>query len=283
VVNFNASYRKSISLPTYSNLDPNITGYYDEYNTSTGNLYLQPDYYDNYEVSVSAFNYLRLSFQYTYSKNINLMFFETQDNSLSVNQTTRTFNGMKNYNISLGVPVPFGLVTKGKKFFEEPMNIDRMSFIYLYAMYNYYKVNDYLYADKVKPIWFFALYSQIALPKDFKLTAFYMSSSDNGYFQIYKANQPFSYSNIELSRSFYHKAVKASFGIDNLFNSTKFDAGIVNYNLNTNFYQRDNSQLYYFKLSYNFGKLRNIKKENTLIEDEKKPGDNQLLPSTPLK
>ncbi|MDR1876641.1 MAG: TonB-dependent receptor [Flavobacteriaceae bacterium] len=283
VVNINASYRKSISLPSYTNLDPNITGYLDEYNTSTGNPYLQPDYYDNYEVAFSAFNYLRLSFQYTYSKYSNLLYFETEDNSLKVNQTTVTFNRMNNYNISLGVPVPLKLLTKGKKFFDEPMNIDRMSFIYFYGMYNFYKLSDYPYVDSVKPIWFYAFYSQIALPANFKLTAFYMFSSDKGYFRIYKANKPFNYSNIELSRPFYDKALKISFGADNLFNTSYFDAGIINHNLNTNFYQQDNNRLFYFKLSYNFGKLRNIKKENTLIEEENKQNNNRLVPAAPIK
>ena len=283
IVNLNASYRKSISLPSYTNLDPNISGYFDEYNTSTGNLYLQPDYYDNYEVSVSAFNYLRLSFQYTYSKQLNMMSFETEDNSLVVNQTTKTYKGMNNYNVSLGIPVPFGLVTQGSKFFKEPMNVDKMSFIYFYGMYNYFKLDDYPYTEKVKPLWFYAFYSQIVLPKDFKLTAFYMFSTDNGYFRVYKAKKPFNYSNLELSRSFYDKAFKVSFGIDNLFNSNKISAQIASQNLNTNFYQRDDYRTYYFKLSYNFGKLRNMRKENTSIENEKTDKDPINAVAPPLK
>ncbi|WP_128330198.1 TonB-dependent receptor domain-containing protein [Apibacter sp. HY039] len=283
VVNLNASYRKSISLPSYSSLDPNISGYFDEFNTSTGNQYLQPDYYDNYEVSVSAFNYLKLSFQYTYSKQINMLSYETEDNSLTVNQTTRTYKGMNNYNVSLGVPVPFGLISKGKDFFKQPMNIDKMSFVYLYGMYNYYKINDYPYLDKVKPLWFFALYSQIVLPLDLKLTAFYMSSTDKGYFRIYKANKPFNYSNIELSRPFYNKTVKASVGVDNLFNTSRISSTIASTNLNTHFYQRDDYRIYYLKISYNFGKMRHLKKENTLINQEKTTDPNSLLSVPELK
>ncbi|MDR2123331.1 MAG: TonB-dependent receptor [Flavobacteriaceae bacterium] len=280
VINMNAFYRKSISLPAYSNLDPNIVGYYDEYNISKGNQYLQPDFYDNYEVSVSAFNYLRLSFQYTYSKNFNLLFFETEKNSLTVNQTTRSFGEMKNYNVSLGVPIPFGLITRGKKFFDDPIIVDKMSFIYLYGMYNYYKVDNYPYVEKVTPFWIYAFYSQILLPLDLKLTAFYLFSSNNSYFRIYKTTKPFSYSNMELSRLFYNKSLKISFGVANLFNPNVLDADITSPYLNTHFYQKDKSKLYYFKLSYDFGK-RNVKKENTLIESDKP--ENSLLPSTPLK
>ncbi len=283
IVNLNASYRKSISLPPYSTLDPNITGYFDEFNTSSGNPYLQPDFYDNYEVSISAFNYLKLNFQYTYSKHINMRSFETADNSLIVNQTTRTYNGMNNYNISLGIPLPFQLITQGKNFFKNPINPDKLSFIYFYGMYNFYKLNDYSYPDEVRPIWFYNFYSQIVLPKDFKLTLFYMFSTDKGYFRIYKADKSFNYSNVELSRTFYNKALRASFGVDNLFNSNRISATMFNHNLNTSFYQRDDYQTFYFKLSYNFGRLRNLKKENTIIENEKKPENDQLVPATPLK
>ncbi|TWP29716.1 TonB-dependent receptor [Apibacter muscae] len=280
-INFNASYRKSISLPSYTSLDPNITGYYDEYNTTTGNLFLEPNYYDNYEASISAFNYLRLGFQYTHSKSINLMSYENAPNSLVVNQTTKTYNGVNSYNISLGVPVPFGLITKGKKFFDEPMNVNKMSFFYFYTMYNYYKIDDYPYMDKVKPMWFYALYTQIVLPKEIKLTGFYLFSSKDGYFQIYKSQQPINYSNIELSRSFYNKNLKVSLGMNNVFSPTKLKAQISNPNLLTNFYQRNQNQLYYIKLSYNFGKLKNMKKENTVIESDKAKESNQLIP-TPL-
>lgn len=282
-LDFNATYRKSMMPPSYSNMDPNLTNYFDEFNTSEGNLHLKPDYYDNYEVSLSAWRYLKISFNYTYSKNINMLYYETEDNSLTVNQTTRTFHGMKNYNVWVGIPIPFKLVTMGKKFFDEPMNMDKMNFIYLYGMYNYYKVNDYPYLDKVKPMWFYVIYAQLILPKDFKLTTFFLSSTDKGYFEIYKSYKPFRYSNIELSRSFSNKTIKASLGIQNILGPTKFNSDINNFNLRTNYYSRDSDQLFYIKLSYSFDKNRNIKKENTIIEEDTNSNSNKLLPSGPLK
>jgi iron complex outermembrane recepter protein len=282
-LDFNATYRKSMLPPSYSNMDPNLTNYYDEFNTSEGNLHLKPDYYDNYEVSLSAWRYLKISFNYTYSKNINMLYYETEDNSLTVNQTTRTFTGMKNYNVWVGIPIPFKLVTMGKKFFDEPMNMDKMNFIYLYGMYNYYKVSDYPYLDKVKPMWFYVIYAQLILPKDFKLTTFFLSSTDKGYFEIYKSYKPFRYSNIELSRSFSNKTIKASLGIQNILGPTKFNSDINNFNLKTNYYSRDSDQLFYIKLSYSFDKNRNIKKENTIIDDDNNGNNNKLLPSDPLK
>lgn len=281
ILNFNGSFRRSISLPSFASLDPNMSGYYDEFNTNTGNPYLKPDFYNNYEVSLSAFNYLRLGFQYTYSKQVNLLSFKTEDNSLIVNQTTQTYNGMKNYNVSLGIPLPFGLISQGKDFFKNPMNIDKMSFVYFYSMYNYFKLDDYPYMNKVKPIWFFYFYTQISLPAEFKLTGFYLFSTNKGNYKIYTANNPFTYSSIELSKSFYNKAFKTSFGVDNLFNSSKIAAGIMGPNLNTNLYQRDENQVFYLKLSYNFGKFKNLKKENTIIENDKQK-NNSTMPSLSL-
>ena len=281
-LDFNATYRKSMLPPSYSNMDPNLTNYYDEFNTSEGNLHLKPDYYDNYEISLSAWRYLKISFNYTYSKNINMLYYETEDNSLTVNQTTRTFTGMKNYNVWVGIPIPFQLVTRGKKFFEQPMNMDKMNFIYLYGMYNYYKVSDYPYLDKVKPMWFYVIYAQLILPKDIKLTTFFLSSTDKGYFEIYKSYKPFRYSNIELSRYFADKTFKASLGVQNILGPTKFNSDINNFNLKTNYYSRESDQLFYIKLSYNFDKNRKIKKVNTIIEDENM-NDNKLFPSAPLK
>lgn len=269
ILNFTTSYRKSISLPPYTNLDPNINGYYDEFNTTTGNPYLKPDFYNNYEITFSAFNYLRLGFQYTYSNQVNLLSFETKDNSLNVNQTTQTFNGLKNYNVSLGIPIPFDLIRKGKKFFKEPLNVDKMSFLYFFNMYNYFKLDDYPYINKVKPIWIFSFYTQIFLPMDLKFSGFYLFSTNKGNYKIYTANRPFNYSNFELSKSFYNKAFKASFGVENLFNNSKIAAGIISHNLNTNSYQKDDNQIFYLKLSYNFGKLKNLKKENTIIDNDK--------------
>lgn len=110
-----------------------------------------------------------------------------------------------------------------------------------------------------------------------------MSSTDKGYFRIYKANKPFNYSNIELSRPFYNKTVKASVGVDNLFNTSRISSTIASTNLNTHFYQRDDYRIYYLKISYNFGKMRHLKKENTLINQEKTTDPNSLLSVPELK
>ncbi len=69
-IHFIATYSRKIAIPSYSQFDPNNTGYYDTYSSSVGNVFLKPNFYDNYEVKATVFDYLEVSMSYSHSKSL---------------------------------------------------------------------------------------------------------------------------------------------------------------------------------------------------------------------
>lgn len=55
-INLSGKYSRKIAMPAYDQLDPNVNGYFDSYSKSAGNQNLKPNFYDNYSLSVTAFN-----------------------------------------------------------------------------------------------------------------------------------------------------------------------------------------------------------------------------------
>ena len=112
-INLSGKYSRKISMPAYDQLDPNVNGYFDSYSTSAGNQNLKPNFYDNYSLSVTAFNYATLGSYLSYSKNISLLSTTVEPYSFKSEKTSNDFSNIKMYGLYMSLPVPFGLITKG--------------------------------------------------------------------------------------------------------------------------------------------------------------------------
>ena len=258
-------YSRKVAMPPYSQLDPNNSGYFDQYTSQVGNQYLKPNFYDNYSLTLSAFDYVTLGGNYSYTKNVSLMTLNTEPNSLVTSQTFSNYGNIRNYNVYAAFPVPFGLITQGKEFFKQPMDIDKMSFLYFYIAYNNQLIKDYVYSEgSPSPFWIFVVNSQIVLPLKLKLNLqyFYLTK---GTYQIYHVEEPIRYWMVDLTRKFMKNnleiTVEASKDI-------KQQLSFNTPNLKTNFSNLNDGLTFWFKVSYHFGKFKS--KEETQIDIEKK-------------
>ena len=266
VLKMTGRYSRKVSMPPYSQLDPNNSGYFDQYTSQVGNQYLQPNFYDNYSLTFSAFDYVTLGGNYSYTKNVSLMTLNTEPNSLVSTQTFTNYGGIRNYNIYAGLPVPLGLITQGKEFFKQPMDMDKMSFFYFYVAYNRQLIKDYVYPDGggPRPFWIMAVNAQIVLPLEMKLNMqyFYLTK---GTFQIYHIDHPIQYWMVDLSRKFFNKKLELTVeASEDIKQQISFNTP----NLKTNFSNLNDKLTFWFKLTYHFGKFKS--KEETEIGVEKK-------------
>ena len=246
-------------------MDPNSSGYFDRYTSTVGNPYLKPNFYDNYSLTLSAFNYVNLGANYSYTKNISLLTLNTQPNSLVSDQTFSNYGNIQNYNIYTAFPVPFGLITKGKAFFNEPMDMDKMSYLYFYIAYNRQIIKDYPYANgSAHPFWVFSVNSQIVLPYKLKLNLeyFYLSK---GNFQIYQVENPMQYWLVDLTRKFLKDNLELTV---EAMKDVKQEISFNTPHLKTNFSNQTDGLTFWFKLTYRFGEFKS--KEETQIDIEKK-------------
>ena len=258
-------YSRKVAMPPYSQLDPNNSGYFDQYSSSVGNQFLQPNFYDNYSLTLSAFNYVNLGANYSFTKNVSLMTLNTLPNSLVSTQTFTNYGNIRNYNIYTAFPIPFGLITKGKDFFKQPMNMDKMSYLYFYIAYNRQLIKDYPYsAGNPNPFWVFVVNSQIVLPLDLKLNLQYFFLT-KGTYQIYQVEQPIRYWLVDLTRKFLKD--KLEFTVE-ATEDVKQQISFNTPNLKTNFSNLNDGLTFWFKLTYRFGEFKS--KEETQIAVEKK-------------
>jgi len=265
VLSMTGRYSRKVAMPPYSQLDPNNNGYFDRYSSSVGNQYLKPNFYDNYSLSLSAFNYVNLSANYSYTKNVSLMTLNTLPDSIASTQTFTNYGNIRNYNFSLAFPVPFGLITKGKEFFKQPMDLDKMSFLYFYIAYNRQIIKDYVYPDgHSNPFWVFVVNGQIVLPLALRLNAQYFFLT-KGTFQIYQVEQPLQFWLVDLTRKFMKD--KLEFTVE-ANRDVRQQISFTTPNLKTNFSNLNDGLTFWFKLTYRFGEFKS--KEETQIDIEKK-------------
>ena len=268
IVNLRGQYSRKISAPSYNTLDPNSSGYFDQYTGTVGNQNLKPNFYDNYNLSLTAFNFVSLRASYSFTKNVSLLTSQSFKDSLYTNQTYKNYENIGNFNASLSFPIPFDLITKGPDFFKKPMNFNDMSYLFFYVGYNLQNIAGYVYSDgsqNAKPFWVFYASTHINMPWKLKLDAQYQIIP-KGNFQIYTLQKPIQFFLVDVSRNFLKN--------DNLTLTAEVNKSLpIQLSFPTQFTRTDYYNAYdgltfWFKLSYRFGKFKS--KEETEINIEKK-------------
>ena len=241
-----------------------MNGYFDSFSKSTGNQNLKPNFYDNYSLSVTAFNYATLGSYLSYSKNISLLSTTVEPHSFISEKTSNDFSNIKMYGLYMSLPVPFGLITKGAEFFKQPANMSNMSYVHFYVSCNFNQIKGLENPGSMKPLWMYNINTHIGLPYHFSLDAnwFHMFK---GNFQIYSFGQPMDYWQVDLSRKFLKEKLELTAEV------TQMTAQFVKFsvpNVNTDFISRTDGVTFWLKASYRFGGFKS--KEETQIEVEKK-------------
>lgn len=267
-VNVTASYSRKINQPNYNVLDPNSNGGFDRFNSSQGNPFLNPTFFDNYEFKISALDYIQIGTNYTVANDNNLFLFDAKPGELVSNQTFQQFDKFKTFSAFANFPIPLDYFFKGKEEFQKRMStIDKMNYIYLSINYIKSLTTGYNFSFENKPIWNFATETQINLPWDVKNNITYYILP-KGNWEIYQVTKPIQQLDISFNKSFLNKKLKVGLYAFDLLNSNQINALISSTNLETTFYKKQDTRVFRISLTYNFGNLK-LDKENTNIDIEK--------------
>lgn len=267
-VNVSASYSRKIAQPSYSVLDPNGSNF-DQYNSSTGNLLLNPSFFDNYEFKVTAMQFIQIGTNYTVAKDHNLFILNAKPGELVSTQTFQQFDRFKTFSAFANFPIPLDYFFKGKEEFKKRMNtIDKMNYIFLNINYIQNLTDGYDFSFKPKAVWNYAAQAQILLPWDIKSSMTYFILPSGGVWEIYKITKPIQQFDISLNKDFLNKKLKLGIHMFDMFNQNQVNALVSSTNLETNFYEKNDSRNFRISVTYNFGNLK-LQKENTDIETEK--------------
>jgi len=267
-INVSSSYSRKIQQPSYYVLDPN-GGNFDQYNTSTGNLLLNPSFYDNFEFKVSAFQFVQLGANYTVAKDHNLFIMNAEPGETVSTTTFQQFDRFKTFTAYANFPIPLDYFFKGKEEFKKRMNnIDKMNYIFLNFAYIKNMTEGYNFSFKSSPVWNYAAQAQIMLPGDVKSYMNYFILPAGGVWEIYKITKPIQQFDISFSRDFLNKKLKIGLHAFDLFNQNQINALISSTNLQTKFYEKQDTRTFRISLTYNFGNLK-LDKENTDIQTDK--------------
>lgn len=267
-VNVTASYSRKISQPSYSVLDPN-GGNFDQYNTSGGNLLLNPSFFDNFEFKISALQFIQLGTNYTVSKDHNLFLMTAEPGELVSTQTFQQFDRFKTFSAYANFPIPLDYFFKGKEEFQKRMNnIDKMNYIFVNINYIKNLTDGYDFSFDSSPVWNYGAQAQIMLPWDVKNTLNYFILPEGGVWEIYKITKPIQQFDISFNKDFMNKKLKLGLHVFDVFNQNEVNALISSTNLQTRFYEKNDTRHFRISLTYNFGNLK-LQNENTTIETEK--------------
>lgn len=267
-INLSTSYSKKISQPGYYTIDPNNNSNFNRYNSSVGNIELQPIFYDNYGFKISAFQYVNLGANYTVAKNDTQFLFSAEDGELVSNRTFAAFDKIKTFSAYLSFPIPLDYFFKGKEEFAKRMNeIDKMN--YIYANINYIKtdIEGYDFTFSNKGIVNFGAESQIHLPWGIinNMSYFFLPK---GNWEIYRIEKPIQQFDISFNKTFMDKKLKVGVHCFDVFNANEVNALVEGKNLRTLFYEKQDSRTFRISVTYNFGNLK-LQTENTNIDVEK--------------
>lgn len=254
LVNIIGTYSRKIGIPNFSQYDPNNSGYYDAFSSSSGNTQLRPNFYDNAQFKITFFDYAQLSVNFTHSQFLNLNEVVAQPNSLQTVNTFNTYKNVNSINYFMAIPVPFVLFTKGLKFMDEPVDVDKMSFLYLYSSFTKTTIPDYNYVNGNKGMWTLGVYSQFILPWKIRLNFDYYLTSKGSY-QIYEFVRNRSAFDATLSREFYDKKLKTSISFEDIFNMDQTNGRVSFPNIHMTNYSKQDTRIIWFKIAYSFGKV----------------------------
>jgi hypothetical protein len=267
-MNLTASYSKKIQQADYNVLDPNNFANFDQYNTSNGNPFLDPTFYDNFELKLTAFQYVQLGGNYTIANDVNKFIFDAKPNELVSNQTFKQFDEINTFSLYASFPIPLDYFLKGKAEFEKRMNdMDTMNYIFFNINYIDFDTKGYDFQFKPKPIMSYTATAQFILPWKIKNTMMY-NLTPPGTWEIYNLNKTIHQFDLSFNRDFMNKNLKIGLHCFDVFNTNEINALVSSTNLQTQFHQKQDSRTFRISLTYNFGNLK-LEKENTEIRTEK--------------
>jgi len=128
------NYNKKITLPSISALNPNNNTFAGPNSTVSGNPYLQPTIYDNFEVKVSAFDYAFIGYNVSQIDNQVAQSLSREGDVIKSEQVN--IPDMRIHNFNIGMPIPFMIFnTPLSEIMKVNFNPDKINFVFVYAGY----------------------------------------------------------------------------------------------------------------------------------------------------
>ena len=267
-IKISSTYSKKIQQPSYSNIDPNNGSIFNQYVASTGNINLKPTFFDNFDFTISAFDYVNLGVNYVVGKDDNRFIFNANDNEFVSNQTTQAFDKIKTFTAFLSFPIPLDYLLKGKEEFGKRMSdMSKLNYIFFNLAYVKSNINGYILPYGNKGIVNYSAQAQFILPwKIINTNSYFILPK--GTWEIYGIDKPIQQFDVTFSRDFLDKKLKVGLHCFDVFNANEVNAKVAGQNLETYFTQKQDTRIFRISLTYNFGNLK-LESENTKIETEK--------------
>jgi hypothetical protein len=268
-----ANYNNKIQLPNTSALNPNNTSYQNPNISTYGNPNLDPTLYNNYEVSLSAFEYFTISYSISDTKNPVINRTILAENGAGAANITTNLPGATMHNFNFGLPIPYMLFTKGlKETLKLDVNPDEMNFLYFY-MGNQKNIIPGL---DTKSIWSFNFMSQILLPKKIKFVANYNTTNTNGNYYYYRVAKPLNQQlDLTFSKKFLSDNLSLSVYVNDVFNTNKTGIDIPGTGLA--YTEKYDSRRVGFSLNYKIPTKNKPEKETNLINGNSEPNEQNSI------
>lgn len=262
-VYINTNYNKKISLPDTSSLNPNNTNYQNPNVEFSGNPFLQPTIYNNYEVMVSAFEYFTINYSRTDADNLIInRIIDTENGAASIAQN---LPDATIHNFSVGIPLPYMLFTKGlTETLKMDFNPDEINFMYIYAG----RQKHVIPGVDTEAVWNINLSSQILLPKKIKLSANFNTTTGGGNYYYYTVKRPL-YQQLDLtfSRKFMSDNLSVSLYANDILNTNKQGFGSVGTDLL--YTTKYDTRRVGISLSYKLPTKNRLAEESNILSKEK--------------
>jgi outer membrane beta-barrel protein/TonB-dependent receptor-like protein len=267
-MNITSSYSRRISQPDYFMIDPNSSNIYNKYNTSEGNATLAPIFFNNYELKFSAFDYVQIGTNYMNIKDNTQFIIEADDDELISNRAFISIRKTEIFNAYVNFPIPLDYFIKGAAEFAKRINtIDKMNYIFVNINYGKMMTEGYSNGFRNHGLVTYGAQSQILLPWGITNNMNYFIMP-KGVFEIYRIDKPIQQFDISFNKDFMDKKLKLGLHCFDVFNANEVNAFVKGRNVDTHFYEKQDSRTFRISLTWNFGNQK-LQKENTDINVDK--------------
>ncbi len=274
------NYNKKITLPSISALNPNNNTFTGPNTTMTGNPYLQPTIYDNFEIKLSAFDYAFIGYNVSNIDNQVAQMLSREGDVIKNEQVN--IPNMKIHNFNFGVPIPFMIFTTPlSEIMKVNFNPDKINFLYVYAGYMKHEIKEI----DPKGLWILNLMAQVMLPAQIKMTANYNVLSRKAGFYYFESEKPFNERfDLTFSKKFLNEKLTVSVYGNDLLNTQVTQLHSQPLVGNSVFlYNKTDTRNFGFSVNYKIPTKNKLAKEDANILKEKNQNDSNggVMPQTP--
>ncbi len=265
------NYNKKITLPSISALNPNNNTFAGPNSTVSGNPYLQPTIYDNFEVKMSAFDYAFIGYNVSQIDNQVAQSLSREGDVIKSEQVN--IPDMRIHNFNIGMPIPLMIFnTPLSEIMKVNFNPDKINFVFVYAGY----IKHEIPGRDSKGLKVLNLMAQVILPYQVKMTANYNVLSKKAGFYYFESERPFNERfDLTFSRKFLNDKLTLSLFGNDLFNTQATQLHSTPVSGNSVFlYSKSDTRTFGLSVNYKIPTRNKLAKEDPNILPATETNDN---------